>query len=87
MKTVRSRREPAIAVLASGDRLVAAARWNDEMNLRAPGGRTTAIPKGLYRFKTLEDADRHRMECEARRISMVVSAEERGGRVPSGDAR
>ena len=87
MKTVRSRHEPAIAVSASGDKLAAAARWNDEMNRRMPGGRTTAIPKGLYRFKTLEDADRHRMECEARRIARVVSAEERGGRIPSGDAR
>ncbi len=87
MKTVRTRREPAITSSASGEKLSAGARWNDVMNRRLPGGLTTAIPKGLYRFKTMEEADRHRMECEARRIARAALAKERCGRVPSGDAR
>lgn len=30
------------------------------------GLNTTWIPKGVYRFKTLEEADQHRQECVAR---------------------
>ena len=40
------------------------ARFNDEIH-RLPTGETTFVPKGVYRFKTLEAADEHLMDCIA----------------------
>ncbi len=41
--------------------------------LRAfPGGDVAFIPKGVYRFMTLEDADRHWEECLARAMARLA---------------
>lgn len=71
MKTVGQRPEPAIsehgsaALLQAGARLVEAAAG-------LPGGDSTFIPKGVYRFKTLEEADRHRDACLAQGMARLA---------------
>ncbi len=56
------------ALLAEG------ARFNDEIH-RLPGGNHTFIRKGVYKFKTHADANRHDLDCVA--IGMAQIATER----------
>lgn len=37
-------------------------RFNDEIH-RLPTGSVSHIPKGLYRFKSFEEANRHQQDC------------------------
>jgi hypothetical protein len=62
MKIVGFRKERPIGSQASGELLVEGARFNEEIH-RLPTGGTTFIPKGVYRFKTHAEANRHQMDC------------------------
>lgn len=62
MRTVGRRKKPPITFFASAALLVEGARFNEEIH-HLPTGDTTHIPKGLYRFKSLEEADQHLQEC------------------------
>lgn len=62
MRTIGHRKEPPITFSASAALLVEGARFNNEIH-RLPTGNTTCIPKGVYRFKTLEEANRHDVDC------------------------
>jgi hypothetical protein len=56
MRTVGTRKERAITFNASAELLTEGARFNDELQ-RLPTGGQTFIPKGLYRFRTHEEAN------------------------------
>jgi hypothetical protein len=58
MKTAGRRTEPAIVFHASAALLRTGALFNDELQ-RIAGGCIRLIPKGVYRFKTHEEADKH----------------------------
>lgn len=62
MKTIGKRKERPITFSASAELLAEGARFNDEIH-RLPTGQTTLIPKGLYRFKSHEEANRHQQDC------------------------
>ena len=62
MRTVGHRKERPISFSASAALLAEGARFNDEIH-RLPTGRSTFIPKGVFRFKSHEDANRHQMDC------------------------
>ena len=62
MRTVGRRTEHPITFYASAELLVEGARFNDEIH-RLPTGNRTFIAKGLYRFKSFEEANRHDLEC------------------------
>lgn len=62
MKTVGRRIERPIGLLPSGVLLAEGARFNDELR-RLPTGDTTLIPKGVYRFKTHEEANQQQENC------------------------
>ena len=62
MHTVGRRKEPPISFSASAALLVEGARFNEEIH-RLPTGHTTHITKGLYRFKSLEEAGQHLQGC------------------------
>jgi hypothetical protein len=62
MRIVGRRKERPISFSASAALLVEGARFNDEIH-RLPTGNTTYIPKGLYRFKSFEEANRHQQDC------------------------
>src|SRR3954467_4616243 len=63
MRTVGIRREPQITGHASGDALITGARFSESLSRLAP---STFIPKGVYRFKSHEAANKHQQDCLAR---------------------
>jgi len=62
MKVVGTRKTRIVGGVASGDALRAGARFNDEIH-RLPTGSTTHLPRGVYRFRTHEDANRFDLDC------------------------
>lgn len=58
MKTVGKRSEPTITFHASADNLREGARFNEETQ-RIAGKNFALIPKGVYHFKTHEEANAH----------------------------
>jgi hypothetical protein len=70
MKQVGSRREPALAINASGVLLAEGARFNETISRLAP---TTFIPKGIYRFPTHEAANQHAADCLALGLGQLAA--------------
>jgi len=62
MRTIGRRTEPPITFSASARLLAEGARFNDEIH-RLPTGNRTFIPKGVYRFKSFAEANRHDLDC------------------------
>ena len=62
MRTIGHRKGRPISFSASAALLAEGARFNDEIH-RLPTGKSTFIPKGVFRFKTHEDANRHHVDC------------------------
>lgn len=71
MRIVGLRKERPTGLFASGALLAEGARFNDEMH-RLPTGDTTFIPKGVYRFKTHEEAYLHQLDCLAKGMAKVA---------------
>lgn len=71
MRLVGLRKERPIGLSPSGALLAEGARFNDEMH-RLPTGNMTFIPKGVYRFKTHEEAYQHQLDCLARGMAKVA---------------
>ena len=70
MKRVGSRREPAVVEHASGVLLAEGARFNEMVAKLSP---TTFVPKGIYRFRSHDEANRHELECLARGMARVAA--------------
>lgn len=62
MRTIGHRKERPITFSASAALLAEGARFNDEIH-RLPTGNQTFIPKGVYRFKSFEEANRQDLDC------------------------
>ncbi|MBU0752553.1 MAG: hypothetical protein KJ787_06535 [Gammaproteobacteria bacterium] len=79
--------EPQIADHPSGELLRRNALWIDELR-KWPDAAEHCIPKGVYRYRTLEEADRHLEECRAKRMAeiMIERESERRRIAPQGDA-
>ena len=78
MKTVGQRKERPVGLLpASGALLAEGVRFNDEIH-RLPTGNTTFIPKGVYRFKTHEEAYRHQLDCLAKGMAQIALERKNG---------
>jgi hypothetical protein len=71
MRTVGYRKERPITFSASATLLAEGARFNDELH-RLPTGDTAFVPKGVYRFKTFEDANRHQANCLAEGMAGIA---------------
>ncbi len=65
MRTVGKRRQADVSAGASADLLKEGARFNESLQA-LPTGDSTFIPKGVYFFKTLAEADVHRDDCLAK---------------------
>lgn len=61
MRTIGHRKQRPITFSASAELLIEGARFNDEIH-RLPTGNTTFIPKGVFRFKNHEDANRQQLD-------------------------
>lgn len=62
MRAVGHRKEAPITFAASAALLAEGARFNDEIH-RLPTGNSTFIPKGVYRYKSFDEANRHQQDC------------------------
>ena len=71
MKTVGTRKQPELALRPSGELLKAGALFSESVARLAP---STFIPKGVYRFKTHEEANRHEQECIARGMAALAAS-------------
>lgn len=71
MRTVGSRKERPVSVVASGILLAEGARFNDEIH-RLPTGNTTFVPKGVYRFMTHAEANQHQLDCLAKGMAKIA---------------
>ena len=60
MKHIGKRREPTLSAAASGKLLAEGALFNESIARIAP---STFMRKGVYRFKSHEDANRHAEDC------------------------
>ena len=74
MRTVGCRKPRPVTVAGCGLSLAAGARFNDEIH-RLPTGGRTFVRKGVYRFRTHGDANRHDAELLA--VGMASIAAER----------
>jgi len=70
MRTVGIRREQQITAHASGDALATGARFSESLSRLAP---STFIPKGVYRFKSHEAANKHQQDCLARGMGLLAA--------------
>ena len=70
MRTVGIRREPQITEHASGDALITGARFSESLSRLAP---STFIPKGVYRFKSHEAANKHQQDSLARGMGLLAA--------------
>lgn len=71
MRIVGHRKEPEITFSASAALLVEGARFNDEIH-RLPTGNRTFIPKGVFRFKSHEDANRFDLDRLAEGMAKIA---------------
>jgi len=71
MRTVGHRKEQPLTFSASAELLAEGARFNDEIH-RLPTGDTTFIPKGVFRFNTHEEANRHQLQCLAEGMARIA---------------
>lgn len=62
MRIIGHRKEHPITFSASAALLVEGARFNDEIH-RLPTGSQTFIPKGVYRFKSFQEANHQDLDC------------------------
>jgi len=71
MRQVGARREPAVAEKATGLLLAEGARFNEAVSRLS---RTTFIPKGVYRFASHDEANRHEQDCLVRGMGLLAAA-------------
>ena len=70
MRQVGRRREPEIVQQASGQLLMAGARFSEALSALAP---STFVPKGVYRFKSHADANQHQQDCLVRGMALLAA--------------
>ena len=70
MKHIGQRREPTLSPSASGKLLAEGALFNESIARIAP---STFMPKGVYRFKSHEEANRHAQDCLAQGMARLAA--------------
>lgn len=71
MRTIGHRKEHPITFSASATLLEEGARFNDEIH-RLPTGNQTFIAKGVYRFKSFEESNRHDLDCLVKGMAQIA---------------
>lgn len=68
IRMIGRRNAPGPVLHPSGERLRAAAAINEPLGVLLPGGRTAAL-KGVYRFRTMDEANRQQAEWLAQAMA------------------
>ena len=71
MRIIGQRKERPITYFASAVLLAEGARFNDEIH-RLPTGCATHVPKGVFRFRTHEEANRQQLDCLVENICDIA---------------
>jgi hypothetical protein len=71
LKVVGRRKPPSVSFDADAELLRTACAWNESMQ-RLPTGETAFFPKGVYRYKTHEEAQAHLDRCVAERMARIA---------------
>ena len=71
MRIVGRRKEPAITFSPSPALLATGIGFNDDLQ-RLPTGKLDFVPKGVYSFRTHEDANRFDRECVCKRMADIA---------------
>lgn len=71
MRTIGHRKQRPITFSASAELLAEGARFNDEIH-HLPTGNVTFIPKGIFRFKNHEDANRQQLESLIKGMAQIA---------------
>ena len=72
MRLVGRRSERPLSRSASARLLAEGARFNEEFQ-RLPLGRTGPVPKGIHRFRSHAEANRHDEACLAARMARLAT--------------
>lgn len=70
MRQVGSKHVRALAINASGALLAEGARFNDTISRLSP---STFMPKGIYRFRSHDAANRHAEDCLVRGMGRLAA--------------
>ena len=70
MRQVGSRRERGVALSASESLLTEGARFNEAVSRLS---QSTFVPKGIYRFRSHEAANRHAEDCLVRGMGLLAA--------------
>jgi len=70
---VGRRKKKAISLHASAENLVEGAQFNDSLQ-SFPTGKNSCIPKGVYYFKSHQEAEEHRIACIIRGITAAAES-------------
>jgi len=76
MKRVGSKRERPLAINASGDLLAEGARFSETISRLS---KSTFVPKGVYRFRSHEAANRHAEDCLVEGMGRLAAARLKNG--------
>jgi hypothetical protein len=77
MRTVGSRQEAPLAALATGALLAEGARFNEALSAFGAG---PGFPKGIYRYRTHEEANQHRDDCLVRAMVQLATSRQSSNR-------
>jgi hypothetical protein len=78
MRTVGHRVQDEISFDASGETLLAGARWNDAMQRGFGAGQPGVFPKGVYCYRSHEEADEAWLDALADRMATIALARAHG---------
>lgn len=70
MKTIGQRQEPSLTFHATGEQLAAGAQFSEAIAKLSP---VHLVPKGVSRFKTHDEANRHWDFCLARSMAALAA--------------
>jgi hypothetical protein len=76
MRRVGSKRERTLVVSASGVLLAEGARFNEAISRLS---QTTFVPKGIYRFRSHDAANRHAEDCLAEGMGRLAATRLKNG--------
>jgi hypothetical protein len=76
MHSAGHRKTRPISLRASGELLAEGARFGEALHRLGPG--STFIPRGVYFFRSLADADRQRDRCLAEGMAMIRASQRHG---------
>jgi hypothetical protein len=76
MRRVGSKSERTLALNASGVLLAEGARFSEAISRLSP---TTFVPKGIYRFRSHDAANRHAEDCLVRGMARLAATRLKNG--------